>query len=175
MNIRRVLGVLLVVLLSLAPTSVSADALNTIVGIGMIGGAAAAAGGIAWYYLDPDTQQRPSDDELSPSQTLILGGLITFGISALFSVAISGGAKEFIDGMEQIEQYRLPTKPRKASEKRRPDIEQTVEAEALPAGTMRALLRDAVDGYLDPGIRQRLRVSERAQRESLLTLWGSAP
>ena len=76
---------------------------------------------------------------------------------------------------EQIEQYRLPTKPRKTREKRRPDIEQTVEAEALPAGTMRALLRDAVDGYLDPGIRQRLRVSERAQRESLLSLRGPAP
>ena len=71
---------------------------------------------------------------------------------------------------EQIEQYSLPTKPRKPGDRRRLDIEQTVEAEALPAGTLRAMLRDAVDAYLPDGVRERTRQAEAAQRETLRIL-----
>ena len=63
----------------------------------------------------------------------------------------------------QIEQYDLPTKPRKASDRRRLDIQETVEAEAMPARTMRALVRDRVESYLDPGAVARIAEdSERA-------------
>ncbi len=49
----------------------------------------------------------------------------------------------------QIEQYDLPTKPRKTTERRRLDITETVEAEAMPAHTMRVLVRDKIESYLD--------------------------
>ena len=71
---------------------------------------------------------------------------------------------------EQIEQYNLPTKPRKAGDRRRLDIASTVEAEALPAGTLREMLRDAVDEYLPDGVRERTKRAEAAQRETLRVL-----
>ena len=49
---------------------------------------------------------------------------------------------------EQIAAFDLPEKPRKAGDRRRLDIEQTVEAEAMPAGEMRRLVREAVESYL---------------------------
>ena len=67
----------------------------------------------------------------------------------------------------QVAAYQLPTKPRKAGERRRPDILETVEAEALPANILRRLVTDAVDEYLDPEVRRRTRLSENAQRETL--------
>ena len=71
---------------------------------------------------------------------------------------------------EQIKQYNLPTKPRKASDRRRLDIQDTVEAEALPAGTLRELLREAVDEHLPDGVRERTRQAGEAQRETLRVL-----
>ena len=50
----------------------------------------------------------------------------------------------------QIQQYDLPTKPRKASETRVPGILETVEAEALPAPILRSLVRDAIERHLEP-------------------------
>jgi hypothetical protein len=49
---------------------------------------------------------------------------------------------------EQIEEYDLPTKPRKATEKRSPHILETVEAEAMPAAIMRELLRVNIEALL---------------------------
>ena len=49
---------------------------------------------------------------------------------------------------DQIAAMKLPTKPRKAGDRRRLDVVSTVEAEAIPASTMRALVREAVEQYL---------------------------
>ena len=49
---------------------------------------------------------------------------------------------------DQVAEYDLPTKPRKASDARRLDITETVEAEAMPAATLRELLRSSVEGLL---------------------------
>ena len=51
----------------------------------------------------------------------------------------------------QVVEYDLPTKPRKASDARRLDITETVEAEAMPAATLRGLLRLSVEGLLPDG------------------------
>ena len=75
----------------------------------------------------------------------------------------------------QIAEYQLPTKPRKAGERRRPDIQETVEAEALPARILRRLVTDAVDEYLDPEVRRRTRLSEQAQRDTLHHLARNFP
>lgn len=50
----------------------------------------------------------------------------------------------------QIAEFDLPTKPRKATDTRAPEVDDTVEAEAMPAPTLRALVRDAVERHLTP-------------------------
>lgn len=50
----------------------------------------------------------------------------------------------------QIRQFDLPTKPRKVTDKRCPELAETVEAEAMPAPVLRSLVRDAVERHLTP-------------------------
>ena len=69
---------------------------------------------------------------------------------------------------EQIEDHGLPTKPVKATQSRkRYDIDQTVEAEAMPP----AMLREIVAGAFEPMVDQRqmmlLREVEAAERNDL--------
>ena len=70
----------------------------------------------------------------------------------------------------QIGEYNLPTKPRKEGELRRPDVAATVEAEAMPAGILRGLLRDAIDEYLPAGILEDCEASDEREREALRAL-----
>ena len=71
---------------------------------------------------------------------------------------------------DQIEQYDLPTKPRKESDRRRRDIEETVEAEAMDAAVLRGLLRSEIEIYIPDGKLQALHVAERAERVNLKSL-----
>ena len=64
----------------------------------------------------------------------------------------------------------LPSKPRKAGDRRRPDIKATVEAEAMPAGELRALLRETVDGYMPVGALHAARAAEESERAGLKRL-----
>jgi hypothetical protein len=66
---------------------------------------------------------------------------------------------------EQIEDYDLPTKPRKATEKRSPHILETVEAEAMPAGIMRQLLRDNIEALLPEDALAIAEVEEQSARD----------
>lgn len=50
--------------------------------------------------------------------------------------------------LDQIRDYDLPTKPRKPGDRRALAVEATVEAEAMPAAAMRALLRAAIEQYM---------------------------
>ena len=70
----------------------------------------------------------------------------------------------------QIKVYELPTKPRKESENRRPDVLETVEAEAMPAKHMRGIVREAVEGFLPPGALDAVRAAEESEREGLRRL-----
>ena len=74
---------------------------------------------------------------------------------------------------EQIEQYDLPTKPRKVGDVRSQHVKHTVEAEAMPAKTMRKLLRDAVEAFLPEGALEIARVAERSEQEGLRVLAAS--
>ena len=65
---------------------------------------------------------------------------------------------------------RLPSKPRKSGEKRRPDIEATVEAEALPAGELRALLRRTVEDYLPPRALEVTKLVEAQEQRSIFSM-----
>ena len=68
---------------------------------------------------------------------------------------------------EQIAAFDLPTKPRKPGERRRPDLAETVEAEAMPAAAMRRLVREAVEAYLPAGARAAVQAAEESEREYL--------
>lgn len=71
---------------------------------------------------------------------------------------------------EQIEDYDLPTKPRKAGDKRAQHITGTVEAEAMPAHTLCELLREAVEALLPDGALEAAKVAEQSERDGLRAL-----
>ena len=64
----------------------------------------------------------------------------------------------------------LPSKPRKRGEKRRPDILRTVEAEAMPADALRALLRRTAEEYLPPRALEITRTVEAQEQQSILAM-----
>jgi hypothetical protein len=71
---------------------------------------------------------------------------------------------------EQIELYDLPTKPRKASDRRSPQVERTVEAEAMPPPLLNQLLRGAIEGLLPEQALATAKVAEDNERNLLLAL-----
>jgi hypothetical protein len=68
---------------------------------------------------------------------------------------------------EQIAAWDLPTKPRKASETRVRYITETVEAEAIPANTLRELLRTEIEKLLPPDALLVAKMEEDSAREYL--------
>jgi hypothetical protein len=70
---------------------------------------------------------------------------------------------------EQIEAYDLPTKPRKAADRRSLHVARTVEAEAMPAATMRRILRDSIEALLPENALKVARAAEESER-SLLSI-----
>lgn len=71
---------------------------------------------------------------------------------------------------EQIEQYDLPRKPRKDSDKRVLHISGTVEAEAMPAHILRGLLRERVEALLPEGALAATLVAEESERQGLIRI-----
>jgi hypothetical protein len=67
----------------------------------------------------------------------------------------------------QIEDYDLPTKPRKEGDKRSLQVKSTVEAEAMPVRILRKLLRDAVECLLPEDALAVTKVAELNEREGL--------
>ena len=84
------------------------------------------------YIGDYDPAGVLIDKSIMPELSLHLGSV------TLHRIAIT---------QEQIAQYDLPTKPRKKSEPRQPDIAETVEAEAMPVKLLLRLLRKQLDVY----------------------------
>ncbi len=74
---------------------------------------------------------------------------------------------------DQIVLHDLPTNFRKPGEKRRPDVKLTCEAEAMPAGMLRSLVRNAVESHLRPGAVQAAREAEQFERAVLAGLAAS--
>jgi hypothetical protein len=71
---------------------------------------------------------------------------------------------------EQIEKHDLPTKPRKAGDKRSLQVKSTVEAEAMPVHVPREILRDAVESLLPEDALRVNKVAEESERAGLLAL-----
>jgi hypothetical protein len=68
---------------------------------------------------------------------------------------------------EQIAEYDLPTKPRKESDKRAQHVETTVEAEAMPAGILRQLLRSRIEELLPARALEIAQIEEESARDYL--------
>ena len=69
---------------------------------------------------------------------------------------------------EQIQSFNLPTKPRKDSERRRPDVLETVEAEAIPVGVMRSMVRSKVEALLPPAALAMARQVEQEEKRNII-------
>jgi hypothetical protein len=72
--------------------------------------------------------------------------------------------------MDQIAEFELPTKPRKESDTRSRHVEFTVEAEAMPAGILRNLLRENVELLLPAGALSVAKVAEQSERAHLMKM-----
>jgi hypothetical protein len=71
---------------------------------------------------------------------------------------------------DQIEMYNLPSKPRKPGDKRSLHIKETVEAEAMPAHLMRAMLAHRIQQFLPSHQLAVTKVAEESEREYLRSL-----
>ncbi len=67
----------------------------------------------------------------------------------------------------QIAEYDLPTKPRKETDRRAQHIRETVEAEAMPAADLRAILRLNIESLLPPQALEIARAAEASERSFL--------
>jgi hypothetical protein len=68
---------------------------------------------------------------------------------------------------EQIAAYDLPTKPRNGNDRRALHIQETVEAEAMPAGILRRILRDTIEVLLPRDALAVAKAAEESEREQL--------
>ena len=66
---------------------------------------------------------------------------------------------------QQISDFDLPSKPRKATDRRSPHVKETVEAEAMPAGIMRAILRSKIEALLPPNALAVAKEAEESERD----------
>jgi hypothetical protein len=74
---------------------------------------------------------------------------------------------------EQIVQYSLPTRPTKGSDSRAGNFEgESVEVDAIPASTLRQIVRDAVEQHIDPESLRLTRMVEDSERDGLHALAG---
>jgi hypothetical protein len=68
---------------------------------------------------------------------------------------------------QQIKQFDLPTKPRKAGDRRSLHVKATVEAEAMPAHILRGILRAEIEALLPSDALRVAKVAEESEREHL--------
>lgn len=74
---------------------------------------------------------------------------------------------------EQIARYDLPTKPRKAGDRRALHVKATVEAEAMPAHILRDLLRSEIETWLPQGALEATKAAEESER-SFIREWADS-
>jgi hypothetical protein len=80
---------------------------------------------------------------------------------------------------EQVERWNLPTRPTKTADTRaKKFVGTSVELDAIPAATLRGLVKETIERHIDKQQLQLLRIAEASERELLTkwagTLWGAA-
>lgn len=72
---------------------------------------------------------------------------------------------------EQIVEYDLPTRPTKRSDTRAAGfVGESVEVDAIPAPTLRQIVRDAIERHIDPERLRSTRLVEQQERAGLLAM-----
>ena len=75
--------------------------------------------------------------------------------------------KRLAINLHQIQKFNLATKPRKKTDLRSKHVKRTVEAEAMPAETLRALLRSEIEALLPARALEVAKVAEKSEQEYL--------
>jgi urease beta subunit len=73
----------------------------------------------------------------------------------------------------QAARYGLPTAPRKASDNRKFEGQDTTQAEALPPDLLASLLTEAIEAHRDPDVHRQVLEREEADRNRLRGLLGA--
>ena len=110
------------------------------------------------YVGDYDPAGTMIDMDIERKMRRYLDGLEWQGSLRFERVAVNAG---------QVGVYGLPTKPRKVSELRRPEIQETVEAEAMPAGLLRGLVRNRIERFLPTKALDSMKAIERIERHDI--------
>lgn len=72
---------------------------------------------------------------------------------------------------EQIRRLNLPTRPTKKSDSRAKDWDGgSVELDAIPANTLRGMVREVIESHIDPEIYYKTRQAEALERETLASV-----
>jgi len=112
-----------------------------------------------------------------PVVTFYVGGYDPAGV--LIDVAIERELRQHLNSnidptfrrlgitQEQIEPYDLATKPRKLGDRRSLEVVATVEAEAMPAATLRSILRSEIESWLPTDALMVAKVAEESERCNL--------
>ena len=128
-------------------------------------------------FIHSAAEHHNASDDGRPLQILYIGDYDAAGV--LIDVSLQREMREHLRSdielrfdriginADQIDEYDLPTKPRKESEKRSLHIDCAVEAESLPAKILRKILRDKVEALLPPDALAVAKVAEDCERHSL--------
>ncbi len=131
-------------------------------------------------FVHQAAEQNNAADDDRPLVVFYIGDYDPAGV--LIDVSLERELREHLDesieldfrriaiNEHQIEQHNLPTKPRKESDKRSLHIKETVEAEAMPAHILRAMLRSNVESLLPENALHVAKVAEESERKHLLLM-----
>lgn len=74
---------------------------------------------------------------------------------------------------EQVKEFDLPTRPTKSSDTRAKKFQgDSVELDAIPAGTLREMVKASIERHIAPGTLAAVQEVERHERETLAHLAG---
>ena len=128
-------------------------------------------------FIHEAAQQHNASDDTRPLVVLYVGDYDPAGV--LIDQSLEREMREHLrNGIEldfrriaineeQVEVYDLPTKPRKEGDKRSQHLKYTVEAEAMPARDLRALLRLHVETLLPENALHVAKVAEQSERRHI--------
>ena len=131
-------------------------------------------------FVHDAAEELNGSEDRRPLQVLYVGDFDPAGV--LIDVTLERELRNHLDpgidllfervgiNPDQIVEYDLPTKPRKAGDKRSLHVEHSVEAEAMPAGILRDLLRTRIESLLPPRALEVARTAEREERRTLVEM-----
>ncbi|MBN9133931.1 MAG: hypothetical protein J0H48_11300 [Nitrosospira multiformis] len=131
-------------------------------------------------FVHQAAEQHNNSDDWRPLQIFYIGDYDPAGV--LIDRSLEKEMRRHLSGdielrferiginLDQIEEFSLPTKPRKESDARSQHIAFTVEAEAMPAGIMRRILREKVEALLPENALAVAKVAEQSERAHLLEM-----